>query len=43
MKIVEADGFEFRFEDALDAFVFDETDSTKPTFHERRRHRRRVR
>ena len=33
MKIVEADGFEFRFEDALDAFVFDETDSTKPTFH----------
>ena len=23
MKIVEADGFEFRFEDALDAFVFD--------------------
>lgn len=33
MKIVETDGFEFRFEDALDAFVFDETDSTKPTFH----------
>lgn len=33
MKIVEADGFEFRFEDALDAFVFDEKDSTKPTFH----------
>lgn len=33
MKIVEADGFEFRFEDALDAFVFDETDNTKPTFH----------
>ncbi|NEX15942.1 MAG: hypothetical protein C1943_04710 [Halochromatium sp.] len=33
MKIVEADGFEFRFEGALDAFVFDETDSTKPTFH----------
>ena len=33
MKIVEADGFEFCFEDALDAFVFDETDSTKPTFH----------
>ena len=33
MKIVEADGFEFHFEDALDAFVFDETDNTKPTFH----------
>jgi hypothetical protein len=33
MKIVKADGFEFRFEDALDAFVFDETDSAKPTFH----------
>jgi len=33
MKIVVADGFEFRFEDALDAFVFDETDSTKSTFH----------
>ncbi len=33
MKIVEADGFEFRFEDALDAFVFDESDSSKPMFH----------
>ncbi|MBS3952426.1 MAG: hypothetical protein KGZ88_05705 [Methylomicrobium sp.] len=33
MKIVEADGFEFRFADALDAFVFDETDTSKPTFH----------
>ena len=33
MKVVEADGFEFRFTDALDAFVFDETDRTKPTFH----------
>jgi hypothetical protein len=33
MKIVEADGFEFRFEDALDAFVFDEKDSSKPMFH----------
>lgn len=31
--IVEADGFEFRFEGALDAFVFDEKDKTKPTFH----------
>ena len=33
MKIVKADGFEFRFTDALDAFIFDETDSTMPTFH----------
>jgi hypothetical protein len=33
MKIVEADGFEFRFSDAMDAFVFDETDTSKPTFH----------
>lgn len=33
MKLVETDGFEFRFEDALEAFVFDETDNTKPTFH----------
>lgn len=33
MKIVKADGFEFQFEDALDAFVFDEKDCTKPTFH----------
>ena len=33
MKVVEADGFEFRFEDALDAFVFDEKNSTKSTFH----------
>lgn len=33
MKIVETDGFEFRFADALDAFVFDETDASKPTFH----------
>ncbi|MFH0725174.1 MAG: hypothetical protein V2B19_02280 [Pseudomonadota bacterium] len=33
MKVVEADGFEFRFADALDAFVFDEKDNTKPTFH----------
>ena len=33
MKIVETDGFEFHFTDALDAFVFDEKDSTKPTFH----------
>jgi hypothetical protein len=33
MKVVEADGFEFRFEDAIDAFVFDEADRTKTTFH----------
>lgn len=33
MKVVIADGFEFRFSDALDAYVFDEKDSTKPTFH----------
>lgn len=46
MKVVAADGFEFQFTDALDAFVFDETDSTKPTFHgapmKGRRHCRRV-
>lgn len=33
MKIVIADGFEFRFSDAIDAYVFDEKDSAKPTFH----------
>ena len=33
MKVVQTDGFEFRFENALDAFVFDETDPEKPTFH----------
>jgi hypothetical protein len=33
MKIVVADGFEFRFSDAIEAFVFDETDPAKPTFH----------
>ncbi len=33
MKIVTADGFEFKFADAVDAFVFDETDRTKPTYH----------
>lgn len=32
MKI-EADGFAFDFTDALDVFVFDEKDKTKPTFH----------
>lgn len=33
MKVVVADGFEFRFSDALDAYVFDEKDSAKPNFH----------
>jgi len=33
MKVVETDGFEFCFTDALDAFVFDEKDKTKPTLH----------
>lgn len=33
MKIVEADGFEFRFTNALEVFVFDETDKSKATFH----------
>jgi hypothetical protein len=33
MKIVVADGFEFRFSDAIDAYVFDEKDSNKATFH----------
>jgi hypothetical protein len=33
MKIVVADGFEFRFSDAIDAYVFDEKDSSKATFH----------
>ena len=33
MKVVQTDGFEFRFEDALEAFVFDEKDPEKPTFH----------
>lgn len=33
MKVVKTDGFEFCFMDALDAFVFDESDNTKPRFH----------
>jgi hypothetical protein len=33
MITVETDGFIFHFEDALDAFIFDEKDRTKPTFH----------
>lgn len=32
MKI-EADGFSFDFTDALNGFVFDEKDRTKPTYH----------
>ena len=30
---VDADGYSFDFADALDAFVFDEKDKSKPTFH----------
>lgn len=30
---VRADGFEFEFPDALDAFVFDEKDKSHPRFH----------
>jgi hypothetical protein len=30
---VDADGFSFNFTDALDAFVFDEKDKSKPTYH----------
>lgn len=33
MKVVIADGFEFSFSNALDAYVFDEKDHAKPTFH----------
>jgi len=33
MKVVEADGYKFSFDEAVDAFVFDETDPSKPTFH----------
>ncbi len=33
MIIVEADGFEFEFSDAIEAYVFDETDRAKPHFH----------
>ncbi|MGE5659569.1 MAG: hypothetical protein ACM37W_23485 [Actinomycetota bacterium] len=32
-KVIEADGFQFVFEDALDAFIFDEKDKTKSTYH----------
>lgn len=30
---VRADGFEFEFPDALDAFVFDEKDKSRPRYH----------
>jgi hypothetical protein len=33
MKLANVDGFSFDFTDALDAFVFDEKDKTKTTFH----------
>ena len=32
MKI-DADGFSFDFTDAINAFVFDEKDKSKPTYH----------
>lgn len=31
--IVISDGYQFDFTDAIEAFKFDETDSTRPTFH----------
>ncbi len=33
MKLNDVDGFSFDFTDALDAFVFDEKEISKPTFH----------
>lgn len=33
MSIIEIDGYSFDFPDAADAFVFDETDQSKPNFH----------
>ncbi|MFA5906113.1 MAG: hypothetical protein WC836_19440 [Desulfobacula sp.] len=33
MKLENVDGFSFDFTDALDAFVFDEKDKTKRTYH----------
>lgn len=30
---VQTDGYSFTFPDALEAYVFDETDTSKPTFH----------
>ncbi len=33
MKIVNLNAFEFRFSETVDAFIFDETDCAKPTYH----------
>ncbi len=33
MKLENVDGFSFDFTDALDAFVFDEKNSSNPHFH----------
>lgn len=33
MKVVDADGFRFEFDDAIEAFVFDEKDKSKATYH----------
>ena len=33
MRLNNVDGFSFDFTDALNAFVFDEKDRSKPTFH----------
>lgn len=30
---IETDGYKFQFTDAIEVFKFDETDSSKPTFH----------
>jgi len=31
--IIQADGYQFDFTDAVDVFVFDEKDKSKPTYH----------
>lgn len=33
MKVVDADGFRFKFDDAIEAFVFDEKDKSKSKYH----------
>lgn len=33
MTVIQADGFEFDFTDALEVFVFDESDKSKPMYH----------
>jgi len=33
MKLENVDGYTFDFSDALNAFVFDEKDTSKPTWH----------